>query len=276
MTAPTPRIVNRLTVIGGGNMASAIIAGLAKLPAPPAITVSEPDAGKRAVFTAAGHRAVADNAEAIADAEVVLLATKPQALAAVGADLAASWRQDRLLVSILAGIPTAKLEAVLQSSCHAPRVVRAMPNTPMAIGKGMVGICPGANAGIADLIAAEALFAPCARILRVDESRMDAITAVSGSGPAYFFRFAEALLAGAQQLGFTRDEAALLIGTTGAGAWDYLIESGFAASRLREQVTSPGGTTAAALAVIDASGFDALWTKALQAAETRGQELANS
>jgi pyrroline-5-carboxylate reductase len=271
MASALPR---RLTVIGGGNMATAIIAGLAALPDRPAITVAEPDAGKRDLFIKQGHKATASNTEAIADAEVVLLAIKPQALAAVGADLACAWKQDRMLVSILAGIPTSRLEAVLAGSCHAPRVVRAMPNTPMAIGKGMVGLCPGANATISDLVIAEALFAPCAKILRVDESRMDAITAVSGSGPAYFFRFAEALLAGAQELGFSREEAALLIGTTGTGAWEYLVQSGFDAGRLREQVTSPGGTTAAALNVVNESGFDRLWTKALQAAERRGQELA--
>lgn len=276
MVAPdsqSPKLLDRVTVIGGGNMATAIIAGLASLPQPPAITVSEPDAGKRAQFAAAGHTAVADNRVAIADADVVLLAIKPQALSAVAEDLASAWSAKRVLVSILAGVPTGKLEAILAHSCHAPRVVRAMPNTPMAIGKGMVGICPGANAGIADLILAEALFAPCARILRVDESRMDAITAISGSGPAYFFRFAEALLAGAQALGFSRDEAALLIGTTGTGAWQYLVQSGFDAAALRTQVTSPGGTTAAALEVINAADFDGLWTRAVQAAETRGREL---
>jgi pyrroline-5-carboxylate reductase len=150
-----------------------------------------------------------------------------------------------------------------------------MPNTPLAIGQGMVGLCAGANATARDLELAEALFAPCGKVLKVrDESRMDAVTAVSGSGPAYFFRFAEALVDGALALGFTRDEAVLLVGQTGAGSWDYLLQSGFEAKRLREQVTSPGGTTAAALRTLDDGGFGALVTKALQAAEQRGKELA--
>jgi len=263
-----------LAVIGGGNMASAIIAGLAGLSERPRITVSEPDVAKRQVFIDQGHQAVGDNRAAIAGAEVVLLAIKPQVLTAIAGDLAAAFTKNHLLVSILAGMPTRRFEDILAPTCHAPRVVRAMPNTPMAIGRGMVGICPGANAGVADLVTAEALFAPCAKVLRVAEERMDAITAVSGSGPAYFFRFAEALLAAAQDLGFSRDEAALLVGTTGAGSWDYLERSGFDAARLREQVTSPGGTTAAALQVVNESGFDAIWAKALQAAERRGQELA--
>lgn len=103
---------------------------------------------------------------------------------------------------------------------------------------------------------------------------MDAVTAVSGSGPAYFFRFAEALVDAAMTLGFTRDEAVLLVGQTGAGSWDYLMQSGFEAKRLREQVTSPGGTTAAALKTLDDAGFGELMTRALQAAEQRGKELA--
>jgi len=103
---------------------------------------------------------------------------------------------------------------------------------------------------------------------------MDAITAVSGSGPAYFFRLAEALVDAAMSMGFTADEAQLLVGQTGAGAWEYLLRSGFQAKRLREQVTSPGGTTAAALAVLEAADFTGLWTRALAAAEQRGRELA--
>lgn len=275
--APQTALPPALAVIGGGNMASAIIAGLAKLPGCPRITVSEPDAAKRAAFAAQGHTAVASNAEAIAAAEVVLLAIKPQMATAVLGELARTWTAKHLLVSILAGTPTKRLEAGLAvGGSPAPRVVRAMPNTPLAIGLGMVGICPGLNAGPADLVVAEALFAPCAKVLRCDESRMDAITAVSGSGPAYFFRFAEALLHGAMQLGFSRDEAVLLIGTTGAGSWQYLLQSGFEAARLREQVTSPGGTTAAALEVVNRAGFDALWAEALAAAERRGQELARA
>lgn len=266
-----------LAVIGGGNMATAIIAALTGLTDPPRVTVAEPDAAKRAAFAAQGHRAVASNLEAIATAEVVLLAIKPQLAATVLGELSSAWNDKKLLISILAGTPTAKLEAGLaQKGCRAPRVVRAMPNTPLAIGLGMVGLCPGRNAGAADLVVAEALFTPCAKVLRCDESRMDAITAVSGSGPAYFFRFAEALVNGAMRLGFSRDEAVLLVGTTGTGSWQYLLHSGFEAAKLREQVTSPGGTTAAALAVLTEAGFDELLATALAAAERRGQELAAS
>ncbi|HYE05702.1 MAG TPA: pyrroline-5-carboxylate reductase [Planctomycetota bacterium] len=272
-SSATPAVLPAIAVIGGGNMATAIIKGLRALPTPPTLVVSEPDAQKRERFAADGVRAVADNRVACADARIVLLATKPQVAAQVLPELGQAWRADRVLVSILAGTPTRALEAGIGAAAR-PRVVRAMPNTPLAIGLGMVGLCRGAFADDGDLALAESLFAPCAKILRVaDERRMDAVTAVSGSGPAYFFRFAEALVAGAMELGFSRDEAVLLISTTGAGSWRYLQESGFEAAKLREQVTSPGGTTAAALKVINDSGFDQIWSRALKAADERGREL---
>jgi pyrroline-5-carboxylate reductase len=265
-------VLPSISFIGGGNMATAMIGGLAGLDPRPWLCVSEPDAAKHAAFTAKGCTALSDNRAAVAKGSLIVLAIKPQMAAQVVPDLAAAWSADKVLVSILAGTPTAKLQGWLPAGA---RVVRAMPNTPLAIGQGMVGLCAGANATARDLELAEALFAPCGKVLKVrDESRMDAVTAVSGSGPAYFFRFAEALVDGALALGFTRDEAVLLVGQTGAGSWDYLLQSGFEAKRLREQVTSPGGTTAAALRTLDDGGFGALVTKALQAAEQRGKELA--
>ncbi len=261
-----------IAFIGGGNMATAMIGGLAGLSPRPDIIVSEPDAAKHAPFIAKGCATTTDNRAAVAKAAVVVLAIKPQMAAQVVPQLAAGWHGDKLLISILAGTPTSKLQEWLGAGAH---VVRAMPNTPLAIGRGMVGLCGGTHATSRDLDVAEAVFAPCGQILRVsDENRMDAITAVSGSGPAYFFRFAEALVDGAMAIGFTREEAILLVGQTGAGSWDYLQRSGFEAKRLREQVTSPGGTTAAALKQLDDADFTGLVTRALQAAERRGKELA--
>jgi pyrroline-5-carboxylate reductase len=261
-----------ISFIGGGNMASAMIAGLQRLSPAPQITVAEPDPGKRAAFTAQGLIATADNGQAVAAGGIVVLAIKPQMAASVLPEIAAAWSPDKVLVSILAGTPSTRLAAALPAGA---RIVRAMPNTPLAIGLGMVGICPGSHATTADLAAAEALFSPSGKVLRVsDEGRMDAITAVSGSGPAYFFRFAEALVDAAMARGFTRDEAVLLVGTTGAGSWEYLLRSGFEAAKLRQQVTSPGGTTAAALRVVDEADLTGIWTRALAAAEQRGQELA--
>jgi pyrroline-5-carboxylate reductase len=261
-----------LALIGGGNMGSAIVKGLLGLPQPPSITVAEPDAARRAALAATGCRVTDDNRVAVAAAEVVVLAVKPQVAATVVGAFAPAWTDAKLLVSILAGTTTARLASWLPPGA---RIVRAMPNLPLAIGQGMVGLCRDAKASAADLDLAAAIFAPCGKVLKLaDEGRMDAITAVSGSGPAYFFRFAEALAAAAEKLGFTREEAVLLVGQTGRGAWEYLMQSDFAAEKLRVQVTSPGGTTAAALKVLDDAGFTDLMTRALQAAERRGKELA--
>jgi pyrroline-5-carboxylate reductase len=249
-----------------------MLKGLAGLAPRPRLTVAEPDAAKRSVLAAMGAIAVEDNRAAVAAAPLVVLAVKPQMAAQVVPALAQAWSPERVLVSILAGTTTATLEAWLPPGA---RVVRAMPNTPLAIGQGMVGLCRGSHASEDDLAAAEALFTPCGRVLRVaDESRMDAITAVSGSGPAYLFRTAEALVAAAEARGFTRAEAELLVGQTIAGSVAYLMQQGVGqAGRLREQVTSPGGTTAAALGVLEQGGFGELWTRALAAAEARGREL---
>jgi pyrroline-5-carboxylate reductase len=267
-----PTSLPPIAFIGGGNMATAMITSLRSLPQPPPITVSEPTAAKRKALAALGCVAVSDNLAAVTGAQLVVLAIKPQLAATVVPELADAWGGDKLLISILAGTPTSKFEAWLPVGA---RVVRAMPNTALAIGRGMVGLCPGTNAGDGDLDLAEALFAPCAKVLKLaDEARMDAVTAVSGSGPAYFFKFAEALVEAAESLGFTREEAVLLVGQTGAGSWDYLLRSGFEAKQLREQVTSPGGTTAAALGVLDQGDFTGLIARALQAAELRGRELA--
>ena len=264
-----------IAFIGGGNMATAMARGLATLSPAPRLTISTPNPAKHAALQALGASTTTDNATAIIGATVVVLAIKPQKAAEVVPALAATWQPHQVLISILAGTPSAKLASWLPVGT---RIVRAMPNTPLAIGQGMVGICAGAHAEAADLAAAEAVFAPCGKVLRVaDESRMDAITAVSGSGPAYIFRFAEALLAGAQALGFTSEEAALLVGQTLQGSTNYLLAQGVPqAGLLRQQVTSPGGTTAAALRVVDEADLPGLWTRALAAAEARGRELGRA
>ncbi len=263
-----------ITLIGGGNMATAIISGLLKKNPRPRIIVSEPDAAKRAAFQERGCEATDDNAAAIRDADVVVLAIKPQMAPKAVPLLKDAWQPHQLLVSIVAGITTETFSSWLPPGAH---IVRTMPNTPLAIGKGMVGLFGGPHVTDSDLNLAESLFSGCGKVLRVsDESRIDAVTAVSGSGPAYFFRFAEAMVAGAMELGFSREEAVLLVGQTGAGAWDYLLSSGFEATKLREQVTSPKGTTAAALQVIDDADFMGLMSRAMAAAEQRAKELAKS
>ena len=146
----------------------------------------------------------------------------------------------------------------------------------MMIGQGMVGLCAGTHAADDDLALTEELFGAAAKTLRITEDRMDALTAVSGSGPAYFFRFCETMVASAEELGFTADEARLLVSQTASGAINYLCaQDGFPAGLLRQQVTSPGGTTQAALETMDAHDLAGIMSKALQAAEQRGKELAS-
>ncbi len=265
-------ILSSISFIGGGNMATAMVKGLAGLQPRPRLTIAEPDPAKHGFLQSLGAVTTSDNLAAIAASELIVLAIKPQMAASVVSALAPGWSSKKVLVSILAGTTSAKLAAFLPPGA---RVIRAMPNTPLAIGQGMVGLCKGAHATDADLALAEALFAPCGKVLRVaDEDRMDAITAISGSGPAYVFQFAEALLAGAQALGFSADEAALLVGQTLSGSAAYLMTQGVAqAGTLRQQVTSPGGTTAAALQVLNAGDYVGLVTRAVAAAETRGREL---
>lgn len=263
----------RLAFIGGGNMASAMIRALQALPTPPHLVVAEPDPAKRAAFTAAGLVATADNLQATASADLVVLAIKPQVAATVVPEVGAAWAPEKVLVSILAGMPTARLEAWLPARA---RVVRAMPNTPLAIGQGMVGLCAGAQATPRDLALAQRLFESCARVLVVPEAQMDAITAVSGSGPAYVFALAEALIDGACALGLDPAAARLLVEQTLVGASAYWRASGQDAGTLRAQVTSPGGTTAAALAVLAQHQHGAMWREALAAARARGAELARS
>jgi len=253
-------------------MASAIIQGLANLQPRPALIVAEPDDAKREAFAAKGIRCTGDNREAVANASLVILAIKPQMAGTVLPDLGTVWSTRHALVSILAGTTTAILErgsAAARGWCgrcptpprHRPGHGRAVrrPPRPRHRPRSRRGAVRTQRQGAAPR--------------RREPHGRD--HAVSGSGPAYFFRFAEALHAAAVQLGFSADEAALLVATTGQGSWEYLLRSGFAnAGKLREQVTKPRRTTAAALTVLDQGDFLGLIGRALKAAEQRGKELA--
>ena len=251
-------------------MATAMIRGLETLAAPPAVFVCDPNDAVRTRYAEQG-RAVVACVSAWDQPEVVVLAIKPQKFSAVAPKLRAVIAPDALVLSVMAGISCAVIEAALPSA----RVVRIMPNTPMAVGLGMAGVAPGARATAADMDLAEALCAPAAEVLRVEESRIDAVTAVSGSGPAYFFRFCEVLVEAAKsECGFTDAEARLLVSQTAKGSIAYLTaQDGFPAARLRVEVTSPGGTTQAALGVFDAGDLAGLAKGALAAAVARAAEL---
>lgn len=256
-------------------MARSLIGGLtARGLDPAAIRVGEPNAGLRQGLAADfGVSTHADNAEAVGGAGVWLLAVKPQVLAAVCRGLAeAAQAHDPLVISIAAGVTSGQIAGWLGGG---RRVVRAMPNTPALIGAGMTGLFANPRVDAGQRALAERLLGAVGATAWIPaECLMDAVTAVSGSGPAYFFLLAEALEQAAGEQGLDAATARLLSVQTALGAARMLAESDEPARSLRQRVTSPGGTTQAALESMMADGLPALIARAVDAATRRGRELA--
>jgi pyrroline-5-carboxylate reductase len=267
--------IRRLAFIGGGNMAAALIAGLTKRGLAAArIVVADPSRVQLdSLVDQFGICAAADNASAVADAEVVILAVKPQQMRAVALALAPQLSQAKpLVVSIAAGIPHAALARWVGAQVP---VVRTMPNRPAFNGFGATGLYAPSGVGAAYRALAEAIMAAVSATVWVDhESQMDTVTALSGSGPAYFFLFMEALEAAAHERGLPRDIAHKLTLETAFGAAQMARQSSEPLHTLREQVTSKGGTTAAALEVLDGAGLRAIVAHAVAAADRRSAQLA--
>ncbi|CAN5752199.1 pyrroline-5-carboxylate reductase [soil metagenome] len=213
-----------------------------------------------------------DPAEAIAESDVVVVAVKPRDVPTVVQAIAPSLRPDQLVISLAAGITTATYESMLSAS----PVVRAMPNTPALVGEGVTGIAGGTRAGAAELEKARLILGAVGDVRIMDESLLDAITAVSGTGPAYVFLLAEALTDAAIREGLPRDIAEMFVNQTVQGAGRLLIGIDKTPSELRAQVTSPGGTTAAALHVLEERGFRAIVEDAVRAAAKRAHELGEA
>jgi pyrroline-5-carboxylate reductase len=267
--------IRKLAFIGGGNMAAALISGLTKRGVPPdRFMVADPSIEQLnrlvrdyAVATAA------DNADAVQGAEVVVLAVKPQQMRAVALGLAPHLAVSRpLVVSVAAGIPHASLARWFGPSVP---VIRTMPNRPALNGFGATGLYAPASVGAAYRALAESLMAAVSATVWVEhESQMDTVTAVSGSGPAYFFLFMEALEAAAHERGLPTDVAHQLTLETAFGAAQMARQSLDSLATLREQVTSKGGTTAAALEVLNRADLRAIVAHAVAAADRRSAELA--
>ena len=276
MSASTPHAPSAtLAFLGGGNMARSLIGGLlARGAAPGAIRVAEPVPALRQALSADfGVQVFAEAAEAIQGAELWLLAVKPQVMRSLCEPLAAQAAASRpLVVSIAAGVTVARLQGWLGDAVP---VVRCMPNTPALLGAGVTGLFAGPGVDAARQALADAVLASAGRTVWIDdEALMDAVTAVSGSGPAYVFLLAEAMQAAAQAQGLEADAARTLVVQTLLGAGRMLAESGEPAGELRRRVTSPGGTTQAAIETFQAGGFEALVAQAIDAARRRGAELA--
>jgi len=276
MTAsPVPSSPGHIAFIGGGNMARSLIGGLVARGADPAtIHVAEPvEALRQALATDFGVRVHADATEAVAGADLWLLAVKPQVMRAVCESLAGQAQASRpLVVSIAAGITIASLQQWLGGELP---VVRCMPNTPALLGAGATGLYAGPGVSQAQRERAGQVLGSAGITVWIErEALMDAVTAVSGSGPAYVFLLAEAMQAAAEAEGLAPEAARALVVQTLLGAGRMLAESGEPAAELRRRVTSPGGTTQAAIERFQADGFEAMVARAIAAARQRGAELA--
>jgi pyrroline-5-carboxylate reductase len=263
-----------LAFIGAGNMAEALVRGILARRLCPAgdLVVADirPEALERfrREFGVAG---TADAAEAARGVAAVVLAVKPQSFGEVLSGLRGAVTRDQLVLSIAAGVRTGRIEDALGEGT---RVVRSMPNTPALVGAGAAAISAGRWAAEADLAAAERILGAVGAVVRLPERDLDAVTAVSGSGPAYVFLLMEAMLEAAARFGLPPAEARTLVGATVAGAARLFAETGAAPSELRARVTSRGGTTEAALRVLAERGVPAALAEALAAARRRSEELS--
>ena len=265
--------VRKIAFIGGGNMAEAIMLGLLRGEVGVGICVAEISPKRRDEITARfpNVRVVEDALEAARWGEVVILAVKQQQASGVLDLLEQAITADKLVISIMAGIQSSTIEANLAPGC---RVVRAMPNTPALIGAGATAVCSGRKASAGDLDLARQIFALIGTAVSVEEKQMDAVTALSASGPAYVFTFIEALSDAGVNNGLSRDVAAQLAVQTVMGSARMVMETGEHPVLLKEKVTSPGGTTIAGLQALENGRFRGAVMKAVDAASKKSKELA--
>jgi pyrroline-5-carboxylate reductase len=264
--------VGKIGFIGGGNMAEAFIKGLMNGGFPAAdILFFEPNENRRQLVEERyGVVCEANNSALVTQSDIVVLATKPQILDKVLEDIVSVFNDKKLLISILAGITTTTLEAGLAGK---PHVVRAMPNTPALVGHGAAALCPGKYINQEDRRVAQHLFETVGIALWVEEGQMDAVTGLSGSGPAFVFTFIEAMAAGGVQEGLRLDVAHALAVQTVLGAARLVQETGEHPALLREKVCSPAGTTISAIRVLEERGLRATMMDAVGAATKRSREL---
>jgi pyrroline-5-carboxylate reductase len=265
----------RIAFIGGGNMARSLIAGLvADDHDPAALIVREPDADKASRLAATyGCRIAADDAAALADAEVVVLCVKPQVAPDVCRELGLALPEPPpLVISVMAGVTEAALQRWLGQPVP---LVRTMPNTPVMVQSGAIGLHAGPGTSAAQANLAEKVLRAGGLTRWVDDERqLDVVTALSGSGPAYFFLFMEALEQAAIDQGLDADTARLFSIQTALGAARMAMESDDSPATLRERVTSPGGTTERALAAFADGDLTGLVARAVTAARRRAEELS--
>lgn len=263
----------RVALIGGGNMGEALAKGMvsARYAAAAALIIAEPvEARARYLRETHGFQVVPAAAEAAAEAEKVIFAVKPQVLGAVLSSLKGVIGPKHLLISIVAGATTRRYT---EAFGEVTRIIRVMPNTPALLGMGAAGLSAGGAATAGDLTEAKRMLESVGKAVEVPEALMDAVTGLSGSGPAYVFVFIEALADGGVRVGLPRDQATLLAAQTVLGAAKMLLETEEHPGRLKDMVASPGGTTIAGLHALERGGFRSAVMDAVLAATKRSAEL---
>lgn len=265
----------RIAILGTGQIGEALVKGLLasgwRAPEEIAASVRRPErvAELRELY---GVAATLSNPEAISGAALVVVSVKPQDIEVLLGEIGGLLTTEQTVLSIAAAIPTSLIESLV--SARVP-VVRAMPNTPAMVHEGIAGLCAGAHAGDEHLQLAEDVLSHLGAVVRVAEPYMDAVTAVSGSGPAYFALLAEAMIEAGILLGLARDVSTQLVVQTMLGTAKQLRDERMHPVELREMVTSPGGTTIAAIRELEQAGVRAAFLNAIQAAMDRSRELAS-
>jgi pyrroline-5-carboxylate reductase len=264
-------MTQRIAVLGAGVMGETLLAAILRSGhAAGDVVISEKREDRAAELRERYAVQVTGNAEAVADADIVLIVVKPQDVPALLAEIAPALRDGATVVSLAAGTKVSTLEAALPGAV----VVRAMPNTPALVGEGMFGVSPGSACSDDQLAAVTSLLEAGGKVVVVDEAQQDAVTAVSGSGPAYVFYLAEAMIAGGIEAGLDEATARILAVQTLIGSAKLLAESDDTAEELRRRVTSPNGTTAAAIQAFDDRGVKDALIAGVLAAAARSAELA--
>jgi pyrroline-5-carboxylate reductase len=264
--------VRRIAILGAGRIGEALLSGLLSSGWSDIVVTTRREPRAAELRERHGVEATTSNVDAVRGAALVVIAVKPQDIDALLAEIGAELAPAQTVLSIAAAIPTARIEARIADGVP---VVRAMPNAPSVVHEGMAGLSAGSHAGDEHLALAEEVLTHLGRIVRVPEDMLDAITAVSGSGPAYFALLAEAMIEAGILLGLAREISTTLVVQTMLGTAKQLRDLGMHPVELRESVTSPGGTTIAAIRELEQAGVRAAFLNAIQAAMTRARELAD-
>jgi pyrroline-5-carboxylate reductase len=271
---------NRIAFLGCGSMNEAILSGLLEAGTDPADVVATVRRAERAAELAERHHGITaiageeepeNNKQAAKGSGVVILGVKPAGIAELAREISGSLSPKTIVVSVAAAVSLAQLEAALPAG---QPVIRTMPNTPARLGRGVISVSPGTHCSPEQLQQVKAIFKAAGTVVEVPEEQVDAVSAISGSGPAYAFYLAEAMAAAGVELGLDHDLALLLARETVAGAGFMLAEPGADPSALRISVSSPGGTTVRALATFDEQGLPAIIAAGARAAADRAAEIS--